>query len=244
MDLEQLLAEIAKHPVDAVVGGLKKIQTIYQPIFNDGHRVATAALREDLTKKDTELAKATKATTDLQSEFDQFRAKNPTAAELQRQYNDAIAAKDREIQKLKDEQVEERKKLKIDSIVSKFQSKLAEVVDPEVAGIRAEKKRNRIQLPDETTVQIMQAGQQIPFAGDVDAQIAALVEETVKEIPERFHRSDVVDGSGRQTVAGGNGGGKKAFFENIRKSVNPEKTDQNQPSAQDRLNQRLGHRAS
>lgn len=243
MDLEQLLAEISKHPTSTVLAKLKG-SPIYQSIFNDGHAVATGQDKDQLAKKDQEIEKLTKARADLQTEFDKFKEKNPSASELQKQYSDAVAAKDAEILKLKTEHETERKNWRINDVLMKFQNKLAEVIDPEVAETRAEKKRSRIQLPDGTTVQIMQAGQQIPFAGDVDAQIAALVEETVKEVPERFHRSDVVDGSGRELAAAGAGGGKKAFFETIRKSVQPTATDQNQPSNQDRLNARLGHRAS
>lgn len=243
MDVEQLLAELSKHPVNLVLEKLKKTQ-FYQPIFNDGHGVATLQFRDDLKTKDTEIANLTKARNDLQTEFETFKSKNPSAAELQRQYTDAIAAKDKEIQKLREDHAIEKKNARLDTMIAKFQSKLAEVIDPEVAEARAEKKRSRFQFLDDTTVQIMQAGQQIPFAGDMDAQIAALVEETVKEVPERLHRSDVVSGSGRETTAGGTGNGKKAFYDNIRKQVQPESPDKNQPSNQDRLNARLGHRAS
>lgn len=243
MDLEQLLAEISKHPINTVLEKLKATP-FYQPIFNDGHGVATKAFRDDLAKKEGEIAKLTKARDDLQTEFDKFKEKNPSASELQKQYTDAIATKDREIEQLKKAHAEERQNWRKNDVVARIRNKLAEVIDPEIADVRAEKVRDRIQLPDDSTVQIMQAGQQIPFAGDLDAQVAALVEEVKKLVPERLHRSDVIEGSGRDTAAGGSGGGKKDFFAKIRESVKKPEAAAGTLSNEDVLNRRLGHRAS
>lgn len=248
MNLDELLNELLKLPAADVVTAIKaKANTIYQPIFNDGHSVATAALRQKTADLETKLQTATAEKAQVAGELQEFKTKNPGATELHQQYADKLAAKDQEIERLKTEFKTSEQSSRRNTVLGKIRESLKVRVDADKADAIVDRKelQDRVQIDDQNTVRVMQTGLSIPFAGDVDAQVASIVEEIVKTVPEKLLRSDVSAGSGRESTVAGSGGGtpKAKLFESIRKSVTPgAEADPNQLSNEDKLRVRFGGR--
>lgn len=244
MDLDALLAELAKLPTDKVIEAIKAKYrtTLYQPIFNDGHSVATGTHKADLAEKERLLTDTKTAKDAAERALQEFKDKNPSQAELHQQYGVKLTEKEREIETLKTARQKDQQDWRHRQTVSRIRTKLGAIIDSDKADAITETEafRNRVVVEGDT-VRIMQSGSQIPFSGDESSQIDALVEEVKKAVPAKFVLSQVKDGTGSANGTNGDGTpGSKAFYDAIRESV--KKPAESTTGGESALAKRMGMR--
>lgn len=256
MEFDDLMKAVLGHPANKVVEWLKANgKAIYQPIFNDGHGVATGNLQPKLDTAEAAKTKAEEQKAAADKALEDYKASNPSTAQLHADYGAKLKEKDDEIARMKTEQAEGSRKSKIEDAVSKLKVKLnAVVIDESLAEAKADNPtvRGRIQVDDTGNLRILQANSTVPFAGDVDAQIQALADEIKGSLKPVLLRSGVDAGTGKDTATGGTGTGNgdskkgKEFYEAIRKKaqgIKPDaKTDANTPDPRTALETRMGMR--
>lgn len=251
MDLEQLLAELAKKFGEAadedarkaIVTIVKvKVKPLWQEAFNEGHGVATAQLQPKLDTAIQAKTTAEQAKKTAEDSLTEMQKKQPDTAKLHEDYGKKIQDKDAEIVTLKEQNQTDRLESRKSTALSRLRAELTSLVHEDYAEVLTQKNDvvKRFQFDDGSNLRIMQADGAIPYAGDDDAQVKAMAEELVKGTPDIFLRSNVSRGSGRESADGGTGGATKgkALYDGIRESVKAKAGTTVDP--QKELHQRLG----
>lgn len=253
MEFDDLMKALLGQPANKVVEWLKANgKAIYQPIFNDGHGVATAEYKPKLDAAETAKGKAEQGKADAEKALNDYKASNPSTAQLHEDYGKKLKEKDDEIETLKKTHSESARTARINGVLAKVRAKLsAVVIDESLAESKVESGpvKSRIQVDDQGNLRILQANSTVPYAGDEDAQVEALVAELKGTFKPVLLRSDVDAGTGKDTATGGTGTGDKKgkeFFDAIRKKaqgVKPDAKDApNTPDPRTALEQRMGLR--
>lgn len=252
MDLEQLLAELAKKFGEAADDDAKKaiavavkskVKPIWQEAFNEGHGVATAQLQPKLdtalqAKKDAETAKKT-----AEEALTALKGEQPTAAQLHEEYGKKLQEKDAEIAGMKERYEAEKLETRRGAALARLRAEMAARVHEDYAEVLASKGDvvKRFQFDDGGNLRVMQGEGNVPFAGDEEAQIKAIAEELTKGAPDIFLRSNVDRGSGRDGAngVGGEGAKGKALYQSIRERATAAKAE-GAVDPQEALHKRLG----
>lgn len=255
-EIDKLIDELLKHKAADVVTRLKEKakSAIYQPIFNDGHSVATGAHTSAAEKLQGQLDTALREKKELEDRLKTATSGSTDVDKINKEWQKKIDDKDREIQNLVTQQKAEKVNGKHESARSKVLALVnARITDPDLAEAKVAKEFKRVQV-DETnlSVRVLQPGQSIPFAGDEEAQLKALAEEIVGGVKPEFVRSEVASGSGRDASTGGTGANLKgkAFYDAIREQASKPKgavavgDGKTVVNPQDALDARLGVRRS
>lgn len=222
MELDVLVEEIKGFgDKKALIEKLKDIKTVYQPIFNDGHAVATAQLSDEKKEVDKKLQESETKLTDLQTEFDTYKASKPDTATLDKQWSDKLAAVKDEFKEYKKQVKQEKIDAQRDTALSKVHTLLAVDVDPEYAESLVQRAsiKNRITVDESGNLRILQPEQSIPYAGDVDAQIKALASELVENVKPIFRRTAIEGGPGKTDITGQTQPKGKQKYDQIREQV-------------------------
>jgi DNA repair exonuclease SbcCD ATPase subunit len=228
VEFDDLMKLVLGQPANKVVEWLKANgKAIYQPIFNDGHGVATAAKSQEIEALDAKVKAAEKAKGEAETTLEKYKSENPNASALHAEYGEKIKGFERQIEDLKTQQAEKERTGRIEGAVSLLKTKLnAVVVDEALAESLAEKTatRKRIQVDDQGNLRILQPNSSIPFAGDTEAQVQALADELKGGLKPVLLRSGVEKGTGKETASGGTGSSgeeaeAKQFFDSIRNKV-------------------------
>jgi alanyl-tRNA synthetase len=182
---------------------------IYQPAFNDGHGVATAAHTSAKSTWENKIRAAEEAKTAAENALEQLKKSNPDQATLHKQYTDQIAAKDSEIQTLKATHLAEKKDTKKAALRNGVEKALRDLrVDEHKAAAMADAFASQYVVNDDLSARIIQRGQSTAYAGDEKAQITAFAADLFKEVPKDLIRSQVPGGgSAREGQAAGDGDG-------------------------------------
>lgn len=195
---------------------------IYQPIFNDGHGVATAAAAADRVKLERRAADAEAAQAQATADLEKFRKEQPQVAAIDAQYKQALADKDKELATLKEQAKQDKIAARKGSALDKLRAFLNQRVDADKVNsmLTALTVAERVQLDDNLGLRVLQKGQQIPFAGSEDEQLRAFADELVAGVDPKFLLSDVDAGSGRETVGSSKSTTTgKAFYDKIREKA-------------------------
>lgn len=252
MDLEQLLAELAKKFGEAADDDAKKaitvavkskVKPLWQEAFNEGHGVATAQLQPKLdaavqAKKDAETAK-----TAAEGALETLKREQPTTAQLHEEYGQKLQEKDAEIVSIREKFEAEKLETRRGSALTRLRAELAARVHEDYAEVLTQKGDvvKRFQFDDGGNLRVMQGEGNVPFAGDEEAQIKAIAEELTKGTPDIFLRSNVDRGSGRDGASGaaGEGAKGKALYQSIREKATAKEAE-GAPDPQEALHKRLG----
>lgn len=205
MELAALTDEIkAFGDKKGLIEALKEVKTVYQPIFNDGHAVATGQLSKDKEEVDKKLQDAEGKLAELQTEFDTYKASKPDTATLDKQWSEKLTAVKDEYRDYKKQVKQERIDAQRDTALSKVHTLLAADVDPEYAEslVQRETIKKRITVDESGNLRILQPEQSIPYAGDVDAQIKSLAGELVEGVKPIFRRTAIEGGPGKTDITG------------------------------------------
>jgi hypothetical protein len=230
---------------DEVVAALKKHgKPVYQLVFDDGHGVATEQLNSKLSKVEQERDAAKTEARDAKKDLQKLRDESPDAAKLEEQYRNELAEKDAEIEALRTQSQQEKLEWRRDNALERLRAALApQVVDGyEELLVGRGSTADRFSFDDDGNLRVLQLGKQIPYAGDVEAQIKSLADDLMKEVKPIFRNSKVKEGSGRD-AAGGDGSPKgRDLFKNIRENVKAE-VNGAKTNPEVELNRRLGRAA-
>lgn len=204
---------------------------VYQPVFNDGHGVATVAATAEKQRLEQRVSQAEEGRKQAEGELAKYKQEQPQLAQIDQQYKAKLEEKEREIAKLKETHATEKKGSRLDRTVSRLQAMLNQWVDADKVETMLSTKavRDRLQFDENLALRVLQKGQQIPFAGTEEEQLKALAEELKGTVDSKFLLSGVQEGTGTEGAAGGVGGAKKdkAFYDSIRekaKAANPATT--------------------
>ena len=222
MELDALVAEIkAFDDKKKLIESLKEIKSVYQPIFNDGHAVATGQLSQEKKDAEQKAADAEAKLTDLQAEFDTYKASKPDTATLDKQWSEKLQAVKDEFRDYKKQVKQEKQDALRDTALTKVQTLLAVDIDPEYAEslVQRDSIKKRITVDEQGNLRILQPEQSIPYAGDVDAQVKSLASELVENVKPIFRRTAIEGGPGKTDQTNGAAPKGKQKFDEIRKQV-------------------------
>lgn len=248
MNLEQILAELAKLPQNDVVEAIKtKHRVLYQQIFNEGHGIATAALKPQLETAEAAVTAEKAKVVEAGKEIEKLKQQNPDVAKIHADYGQQLQQKENELKAEREKIVGQRKESVQDRLLNAVKAKLLTEVDADKVEAMLERReiRGRIQVDDNFTGRIVQVGQTIPYAGDEGAQVLAFAEELKKTVPESLLLSSVQKGTAREGggSSGGGAGGKGKIFDEIRAQVKAETEKPKEGmSGEERLLERFGVR--
>lgn len=213
-------------------------KAVYQPMFNDGHGVATAAASTERAKFEKRATDAEAGRQTAEQELAKYKKEQPQIAQIDAQYKDQLAAKDREIADLKAGHLEEKKSALTGGAITKLRAILNQWVDADKVESLVSTKavRDRLSLDENLALRVLQKGQQIPFAGNEEEQLKAFAEELKSGVEAKWLLSGVQAGSGRESATGGVGGAEKgkALYDKIRekaRAAHPEKAPQDATKA-------------
>lgn len=227
--------------------------TVYQPAFDDGHGTALAAHQSAKTRLETQLQQAKDAKVAAENALQQLKDNNPDSAKLHADYGQKIKDLEAQIERIKGEQLAERKQTLLDKVRDSVRDELKALrVDPDKAEAMADANLRNYQIGDDLSTRILQPGKSTAYAGDMKAQAKSLAAELFKTVPKTLILSNVPGGGsaaeGEATGADGEGGTKREILTKAAESAkNKFKTatnSQGQPvNPQEEVNRRLGVRA-
>lgn len=245
-ELEELAGKIAavtdKKGFAAILK--EKAKPIYQQIFNEGH-----ASGQGTQKSATETAEAKTTAAEgkletLQAEFDTYKASKQDVASVEKEWKGKYDKLEGKFTTYKEEVKQNAITSRVQGAIDKARSLLKLTIDPDKADALVDKMsvRSRMISDDGKSLKILQPELQIPYAGDDEAQVKALVEELVKDVPAKFQLSDVERGTGdRSSTPGGSGDPKgKAKFDAIREAAKAKKPAADAPSPDQLLDRAFG----
>ncbi len=241
-DIDKLIDEILKVDKKAFITKLQeKAKPFYQAIFNEGHASATGTSKSEKTALEAKLEAAEAKVVEVEAEFTEYKSKAPDTVTLEKQWSEKVKAAKDESKALKEAMVEERKGNKrtlANSTLLKFLSD----VDGDYADALVSKPgiQNRLSFDENTNLRVLQPGQDIPFAGDEEAQLKALAEEIRGTVKPIFIVSTAGAGSGRGSPGAGGGAGGKSQWETIREKARATVAPDGIADKEAELNRRLG----
>lgn len=200
MDLEQLMAELAKAKPEDVIAALQtKVHAIFQTIYDQGHSAATGKLKPKL---DAEEAARKKAEDDLKKLEESNGDVKKIHEQYKQQIQDLTATHKQEIETMGGTITTMRQGRVYDDFKSAL---VAANVDPEYADIIVQKPdiRKRFKF-DGDKFEILQKDKEIalvPATGQ--SPIKLLVDEVVKEVNPKFLLSGADRGGATRTGAPG-----------------------------------------
>lgn len=231
MDLDQLLAELIKHPIQDVVAKLPRGSgTLFQTVFDQGHGAAHAthtarvtALEQERTALQGKLSEATNKLSELEKGGDKSA---PDAAALRTQYEEQIRTLTEQhtaaINALKAERVNERQTAAFTNLRNML---IARGVDADKAAVMAAQEDVRARLrfsEDAATFDVLQKGKDIPLAVTGEQSAAdLLVNELVDGLDPKWITTPVVRGSAVQNQSGAAAGG--SFLSDYRSRLENER---------------------
>ena len=262
MDLEQIITAIlAFGDKTALRNALKERAKvdIYQPIFNEGHGVATAELSQEKTALEQKVTAAEAKATSAEQKLQEWKDKNPESAQIIDKYEKALLDQKNDFEgKLtaKDQENQDKEvKRSIKTLESVLINKGVKPIHAN-ALVKNDAILNRIK-PHNGSVRVLQKDKDIAIAeSDPDKALAALADEVIPTLDAEQLVSKVGRGSGRGTTTGdaGNLGKTTAADESVadvrrkygKDDVEGEATPTHRRAKGDakaRLNERLGLRS-
>lgn len=217
-------------PDDKIAGVLQtKAHPVWQSIHDRGHAGATAKRQSEIERLTAERDTAKREADEARDKLEEERKKQPDSATIRAQYEE----QERTLKK-KHEEREAALNSRIESLlVENAQSDLvrslkAQGVDEDYATVLAAKPEVRARLKadaEESTVEVLQRGKEIPFApADGQTGVDLLAAELRPDVPAKFVVSKADTGS--STTGGGGGGGTGSFdFDAHRKKLKEEREE-------------------
>lgn len=202
MDLKEAIAALAAADRTEVIAALKAdAPGLQQALFQEGHDVGYGKKHGELTAAESKVTELTSQVSTLTKDVDKLK-KNPAVAELHTQYGQEIetlkAANAATVAELKGKITSS----KADATTASLRAMLtsgAKRLDPDYAGVLTEKAdtRARIKVADDGSIQILQAGKDIPIgAHTVEAALTVFAEELKAAAPAKFVLADTDKGGG------------------------------------------------
>lgn len=246
-EIEELLNKLAgvTDKVAFAAALKKKASAIYQQIFNEGHASASGTLKG---AKEAAEARATKAEEDLealQGEHETLKNSKPDIAAVEQRWKDKYEKLEKKFTDYKEGQKQEAISSRVSGGAKRVKEILKETIDDDKADSLVDRQSvmRRIQSEDGKNLKVLQPDQDIPYAGDDEAQLKALAEELSKGVEAKFLKSEVERGTGdRRTIPGDSKpSAGKARFQNIRESVQKKKPNAEQgPNPDQQLDKAFG----
>lgn len=246
MEIDKIIEEILKVDKKAFVTALQeKAKPFYQQVFNEGHASATGTFRDEKKVLTDKVKESEDKIVELQGEFDAYKTKAPDTATLDKQWGDKLEAEKLKMKNYKEQIAEERKTEKRISATVKLHNLLAggdTGVDAEYADALVNKPsyQSRLSFDESGNLRVLQAGQEIPFAGNEEAQLKALAEEIDATVKPIYRRSTAGSGSGRSNTSGGSAAGGKSKWADIREKAKADNPSVSGTDRQAELNKRFG----
>lgn len=227
MDLKELIAKLVEQFTangDEVVTALQtSAQGLYQRVFDKGHSVGLQKGRDEKKTSDAEVTRLTTELETANASLKELRDKAPDVATVTAQFQREIADLK---QANKDAIAAERKRsrdIEVNRQATILQQKLEKKLVPLAAKLLVKDPDvlARIHPKDDGSIEVMQAGKEIPFspAKGQDA-LDLLVEDLVKNEPTDHRRAETDEGSGLQNGSSSTGG--KNTFDRIREQKKAE----------------------
>lgn len=237
--------------VDELITAMKEDATtkpIHQALFNEGHSTATESFAKKKKTLEDKVTAAEKAKTDAEAEVAALREKTPDAATLNQQWSEKLTAAQNELAAFKEQAAREQKDNRRKSAVSKLEKLLSVALDDDFAEakVATPEVQARISFDENDNLLVLQAGQQIPFAGDEEAQLKALAAEIIGKTKPLLRKSGAGAGSARNSTGGAGAGGAsrwQAIREEAKKAAGAAGAD-GIADREAELDKRLGRRTA
>lgn len=233
---------------------------IYQPIFNDGHGVATAEHGPEKTTLEGKVTAAEQRATTAEQKLTEWKTQNPDAAKTVEKYETELRT---QAEKHAADNAERDRKDQAKEVGSAVKSLHASLIAKGVKPIHAnalvkdDAWLNRIK-PYNGSVRVLQKDKDIAIAeADLDKALGILADEVIVGLDSEQLVSSVKRGSGRGTTVGDapNAGKPNAADEaraDVRRKYGKDDDGEDAPAApqhrknrgdaKERLNQRMGLR--
>lgn len=227
---------------DAVVAAMQKnAQPIFQHIHDIGHSAAHKTARVQTKDLEKKLADAQEALTAAETRLTEATANQPDVSKVHDQYKAEIqtlkAAHASALADMKASQVaDKRERAKADLVASL----VSKGVDKDYAEVQVAKAEGRMRFSEDGSLEILQAGKEIPFApGDGQTAVGLLAEEIRTATPTKFVSTNADSGSG-VGANGGAGAGGGNYYDTIRAQMEERNKAQAANTGTNALAERMG----
>ena len=226
--------------------GLKA--ALYQPAYNDGHGAATDTHKGAKTTLENRVQAAEAAQKKAEQELATFKATGDTAA-IHAQYAKEIDGYKNQIRDINATHLTEKKAAKKKELRDAYEKSLEKLnVDPHKRAAMADAalSAGQFDVDDNLAGRVLQPGKTIPFAGDEQAQVAALAAQEFKAVPKELVNRKVPGGGPASDAIGGGGDDARTKFQRAKDRVKADYEKRTGPNGQaavdpqETLNQRLG----
>jgi len=224
MTLAEAIAFLATADRAEVQAAIEKdLPGLYQQVFQKAHDVGYGKKAGELTKAEAKIAELGNQITGLETKVAELGTKSPDIAKLHEQYGQQIreltAAKDAEVSTARGE----LNNMQYSAGLNRIRNKLVGLgLDPDYAEAQLERPtiRSRIKNDGGGKLSILQAGKDIPIAGESIEQVeAAFAKELFDASPAKFRVSGADSGAGAGADTRGEPGAKPSLADEIRKEV-------------------------
>lgn len=259
--IDELLAQLFELSKENKINLLDRVKAnpalkpvLFQPVFDEGHGVATAAAISDhdkLVKRSTDAETALSA---ANKKIEKLSEQNPDTAKLHEQYRQEMDKLNVQIKAAQDAGIAQVMDLKRDNSAVLLEAALVlSGVDPDYAEVLALKPatRERIHVDEKSgRIMVMQPDKpDIPFAGTERDQIKAYAENLKGSIANPlFLKSSVAgNGTGDKAASDRNNtppvqNASKDLYDSIRKTAEAEHANGRNRNATEELDRRTGVR--
>lgn len=216
---------------------------VFQVIFDRGHSTGLGKGTTKTTELEGRVTAAEQKATEIQRQYDEFKAKHPDAAKLQEGYQNDLKKKDEEhaeALRQKDQQIDNERRGRATSdlrsalLAMGFKKLFAETL--------ADKQENqvRIKFDKDGKPEVLQKGKDIAIVPTAEkSAIEMLAAELHSTATPDMLTSNTKGGGGITQETGGSGEQQKKVFQDIRKREEERKTS---PSGTSAAAARLGGR--
>lgn len=223
---------------ESVAEALKKAnKDTWQLIFDDGHGVALSQQQTKIDRLTNEKAALVAERDRLQGELATARRGTPEVAALQEQ----IEEKDEEIAKLKTDHQAAIRERDVNSALKDLRVMLASQLNENYEEVLVDRPATKRLLVhgEDGNLMVLRPGKTTPYTGDLEAQLAALAADLMKDVKPVWKRTKVSSGSGDEGEGGG-GKNKAAAFDAARESAKKQTGTGGIENPEAELNRRLG----
>lgn len=241
-EIEKIVQQLLGKDNSLIAGAVQKLLApVYQDIFNKGHGVATAKAQGDRVELEANTNRLNGELVTAAAKIKELEESKPDVAKVRKQYDESIDVLKNEhktqVQKLQTTITAEREARALADIRSGLQSL---GVDADYADVLASKDdvKRRLKFKDDGSVEVLQAGKDIPIIASGDKKpVALLVDELRTTVPAKFVTSNGDRGSGTSGAGGASADTtSKTWAQGIRDTATAERAAKKPSgSASDRL---------
>lgn len=200
-EIDEIVGKLAGGDEKSLAATLKeKAKKLYQQIFNEGHASAFGKQKSAVEAAEAKATEAEEKLEKLQEDFDNYKASKKDVAAVESEWTEKYRKLEKKFTDFKEQVKQDAITSRVSGVIERVKSVLKETIDDDKAETLVDRQsvRSRILSDDGKSLRILQPELQIPYAGDDDAQIAALAEELSKGVDAKFLKSDVDKGTGNK----------------------------------------------